>query len=259
MTSSNKSPHIGSIINSDLAIRSLQAMERGGIHFCTGESAPTRVLIVDDHPAVRRGLAFALASLDEILVVAEAASGDEAIRLCEMLYPEVVLLDLRMPGMGGISAIQQLRAFHRNVQVLVLTNYADPELVRAALRAGASGYLLKDVSLDELSRALQMLRAGHLVLSTSITQSLAHEGTKQPGPATELSERELQVLALVTVGLSNKEIARQLFITLPTARFHVSRILKKLGAANRVEAAVIGQQRGFTNESVRKASDLARL
>jgi two-component system, NarL family, response regulator LiaR len=225
----------------------------------TTELVRIRVLVVDDHAIVRRGVVFGLGAFDDIQVAGEAASGEEAIRLYELLLPDVVLMDIDMPGMDGIAATQRLAARHEDLKVLMLTYYADKAIIRAALRAGASGYLVKDVTLDELRQAIQTTYAGQTVLSSSATQALVRPAASansvwpddrqaKGGPAkgTEvtapLTEREEQVLALVATGKSNEEIGRELIISRATVRFHVSTILGKLDVANRAEAAAVGQR-----------------
>ena len=197
------------------------------------------VLIVDDHPVVRRGIAFALASFDDVRVVAEAGSGDEAIRLCGLHHPDVVIMDMMMPGMDGTAATRTIKAQFPTTQVVVLTSYQDAQLVRDALRAGAIGYLLKDVAIDELAQAVRNAAHGQCTLHRAATQALLQPQTARPDLIEELTERQREILALVVQGLGNQEIARQVYVSLSTVRFHVSTILAKLGAANRAEAAAM--------------------
>ncbi len=198
-----------------------------------------RTLVVDDHPVVRRGIAFALSACDDISVVAEASNGEEAVRLCAMHRPDVVLMDMLMPGMDGSAATRTIKEKFPNTQVLVLTSFTDAQLVREALKAGAIGYLLKDVAVEELAQAVRNASRGQSTLHRAATQALIQQQPARPEMIEELTERQREVLALVVQGRSNQEIAAQLYLCLSTVRFHVSTILAKLGAANRAEAAAI--------------------
>jgi NarL family two-component system response regulator LiaR len=198
-----------------------------------------RTLIVDDHPVVRRGIAFALLSCDDISVVAEASNGEEAVQLCAKHHPDVVLMDMIMPGMNGSAATRTIKEQFPNTQVLVLTSFTEAQLVREALKAGAIGYLLKDVAVEELAQAIRNASHGQSTLHRAATQALIQQQPARPEMIEELTERQREVLALVVQGRSNQEIAAQLYLCLSTVRFHVSTILAKLGAANRAEAAAI--------------------
>lgn len=200
---------------------------------------PIRVIIVDDHPVVRRGINFALTAADDICVVAEAGSGEEALRLCQERQPDVVLMDMMMPGMDGIATTQALKQKCPRAQVLVLTSFQESHYVREALKAGAIGYLLKDVAIDELAQAVRNANAGQSTLHRAATAALLQPSTVRPDLTEELTERQREVLALVVQGNSNQEIANKLYVSLATVRFHVSTILAKLGAANRAEAAAM--------------------
>jgi two-component system, NarL family, response regulator LiaR len=221
-------------------------------------TAVIRVLIVDDHPIVRKGLVFGLKTLDGIEIIGEAASGEEAIRLAGMLLPDVVLMDVSMPGMDGITATERLLAAYRRLRVLMLSSYTEPELIRAALQAGAHGYLSKDVSLDEMGRAIEMAGAGASILSDNAKRALVQNPPAQPLAITPLTTREREVHALVAAGFTNQEIADKLVISLPTARFHVSAILHKLGAANRAEAAAMGQKYNLLGEGTKTGYQAVR-
>jgi two-component system, NarL family, response regulator LiaR len=200
---------------------------------------PIRILIVDDHPVVRRGIAFSLTAFDDLSVAGEASNGEDALRLCGELGPDVVLMDMMMPGMDGIAATRAMRRMYPQVKVLMLTSFQSGEMVRSALEAGAIGYLLKDMSIDELAQAVRASRSGQATLAKAATQALLQEPAPPPAFIEELTPRQREVLALVVSGLSNQEIADKLVVSLATVRFHVSTILAKLNAANRAEAAAL--------------------
>lgn len=200
---------------------------------------PIRVMVVDDHAVVRSGLRMFLLAFDDIELVAEAASGEEALRLCAEARPDVVLMDMVMPGMDGADTTRELRQQYPQTQVLALTSFQSGELVQDALQAGAIGYLLKDVPIDELAAAIREAHAGRSTLAPAAAQALVKATRQQPAIGFDLTERQKEVLALVVEGLSNAEIAERLVITLATARYHVSTILSKLGASNRAEAAAM--------------------
>ncbi|MBN1642842.1 MAG: response regulator transcription factor [Anaerolineae bacterium] len=196
-------------------------------------------MVVDDHTVVRGGLRMFLLAFDDIELVAEAASGEEAIQRCEAAQPDVVLMDMVMPGMDGAETTRILRERHPQVQVLALTSFEEGELVRNALQAGAIGYLLKDVPIDELASAIRAAHAGQSTLAPAAAQALVKATVSQAEQQYDLTPRQKEVLALIVDGLSNAEIAEQLVISPATARYHVSTILSKLGAANRAEAAAL--------------------
>jgi len=201
-----------------------------------------RILLVDDHPVVRAGLSGLLSSQPDFEVVGEASNGMEALGLLDQLRPDVVLMDLRMPLMDGVSAIRQIRA-RSKVQVLVLTTYdTDSEIVRA-VEAGATGYLLKDVPREELFRAVRFCARGEAVLSPPIAARLLG---RMRGPAGEnLSMRELEVLSLVAKGFSNKEVARRLKISEATVKTHLLHAFGKLGVDDRTAAVTVALERGI--------------
>ncbi len=201
-----------------------------------------RLLLVDDHQVVRLGLRALLDSEPDLEVVAEGSNAAEAIQRCRQLQPDVVLMDIRLPDRTGIEACREIRRHCPGVQVLMLTSYGDDELVREAIAAGAAGYVLKQVSTDELLRAVRAVAQGDAVLDPKVTrQVLARmqqaEADAHSAAFRDLSERELQVLARVAEGKSNAEIAEELFLSPITVRNHVSTILQKLGLSNRIEAA----------------------
>jgi len=202
----------------------------------TAASTGIRVLVVDDHTMVRRGLATFLKVFDDLVMVGEAASGQEAIQLCDKLQPDVVLMDMVMPDMDGATATRLIRKQSSQVQVLALTSFKEEILVQSALQAGAIGYLLKDVSVDELAQAIRAAHAGRSTLSPEAAQALVHATSQPPAPGIDLTERELEVLALMVDGLNNTQIAAKLTVSPSTVKSHVSSILAKLGVASRTEA-----------------------
>jgi two-component system, NarL family, response regulator LiaR len=201
-----------------------------------------RVMIVDDHAVVRSGLATFLSAFDDLLLVAEAASGEEALRLCRDRRPDVVLMDLVMPEMDGAAATRAIKACCPEIRVVALTSFREEELVQGALRAGAIGYLLKNVSADRLAEAIRAACAGRPTLAPEATEALIQATVRPPEPSFDLTPRELEVLALVVRGLSNAEIAQELVVSRSTIKFHVSSILSKLGAGSRTEATALAVQ-----------------
>jgi len=203
---------------------------------------PIRVMIVDDHAVVRGGLKYFLLSLDDMFLVGEAGNGEEAVRVCGQVQPDVVLMDLMMPGMDGVKATRAIRAQYPQVQVVALTSFNEEDLVQRALQAGAIGYLLKDVMADELAQAIRSAYAGRTTLAPQAAEALVQAVTHPPRLGHDLTRREQEVLALLVKGLNNVEIAERLTISRTTARFHVSNILSKLSAANRAEAVGLAVQ-----------------
>lgn len=201
-----------------------------------------RVVIVDDHDVVRQGLAVFIEAFPDLLLVGEASNGAEAVKLCADLRPDVVLMDLVMPVMDGVSAIRAIRQHNPAVQVVVLTSYKEEELVRAALQAGAIGYLLKNTSIDELASIIRSAYEGKPTLDPEATRVLIKAATRPQEQNYHLSDREREILAEMVKGLSNPEIAQHLGISRSTVKFHVSAILSKLGVASRTEAVALALQ-----------------
>jgi two-component system, NarL family, response regulator LiaR len=207
------------------------------------ERGPVRLMIVDDHTVLRRGVVASLADSHDIEVVAEAGSGEEALELCRRVTPHVALIDLVMPGMNGIETIHAMHASYPDIQCIAFTSFRDESKVEEALRAGAISYLLKDVETDELAKAIRLASQGVPMLAPAATQSLVYAlAHRQPKLGHDLTERERQVLALLTSGFSNQHIAEQLVITPATVKFHTRSIRHKLGTSSRTETAVLALQ-----------------
>lgn len=207
-----------------------------------------RVLIVDDHAMVRQGIATFIELQDDVELVGEAANGREAIARVDESNPDVVLMDLVMPEMDGVAATREIKARHPDVRVLVLTSFVNDAQLAPALQAGASGYLLKDISADELMKAIRAAQRGEAPLAPAVARKLI-EGVAVPREDTrqldQLTERERQVLALLGHGLSNKEIAAKLSISEKTVKFHVSGVLSKLRVSDRTQAALFASKHGL--------------
>jgi two-component system response regulator DevR len=201
-----------------------------------------RVLVVDDHEVVRLGLRTLLGGHEDIIVVDEAGSADEAIRKAQQHNPDVIIMDIRMPGKNGIEACREILAKNRDIQVIMLTSYAEDEMLFDAISAGAAGYVLKQGGGDDLVRAIRRVGQGDALLDPAVTQRVlarVRQATRQEQAAAfnDLTEQELRVLGLVSEGQTNKEIARALFLGEGTVRNYVSSILSKLALTNRAEAA----------------------
>lgn len=209
-------------------------------------SEPIRVMIVDDHAMVRRGLATILKVFDDssgagrpLQLAGEAENGVAAIQLCGEILPDVVLMDMVMPEMDGATATRAICEKYPQVQVIALTSFKEGDLVKNALEAGAIGYLLKDVSADELARAIRAAHAGRATLSPEAAQALVETANLPPVPGLDLTEREREVLALMVEGLNNTQIAGRLTVSSSTIKSHVSNILSKLGVSSRTEAVTM--------------------
>jgi DNA-binding NarL/FixJ family response regulator len=209
---------------------------------------PIKLLIADDHPVVRDGLSSMFARDPEFAVVGEAADGAEAVRLAEALGPDVILMDLRMAGMDGVTAIGELARRGVPARVLVLTTYDTDSHVLPAIEAGATGYLLKDAPRDELLRAVRSAARGEVALSPSVAARLMNR-LRAPAPAGPLSRRELEVLGLVASGHTNREAAARLFITEATVKTHLINIYAKLDVKDRAAAVAEGYNRGLLSAS----------
>ena len=203
---------------------------------------PIRVLLVDDHAVVRSGLATFLLVYDDLELIGQASDGKEAIRLCDQEPPDVVLMDLVMPGMDGAQATQVIRQKHPQVQVVILTSFPEEDLVQRALKAGAISYLLKNVSADELANAIRKAHAGHPTLAPEAAKVLIHAATHPHKLGHDLTRRELDTLHWMVQGLNNRQIAQKMIVSPSTVKFHVSNILSKLGVSSRTEAVALAVQ-----------------
>ncbi|MFN8485782.1 MAG: response regulator transcription factor [Anaerolineae bacterium] len=203
----------------------------------TNCAGPIRVLVVDDHPTMRYGLQVFLSAQPDMVCIGEARSGEVAVKMCRDLRPDVVLMDVVMPGMDGPTAIGLIRSEMPEIHLIALTTFSEVALAQKAIRAGASSYLLKTISTEDLAAAVRDAARGRRTFSAEITQALAEAAADdQRPPAPHLSEREMEVLALVAEGKTDAEIAHALNITKSTTRFHLKSIFAKLGASNRTEA-----------------------
>ncbi|MCL7369792.1 MULTISPECIES: response regulator [Streptomyces] len=205
-----------------------------------------KVLLVDDHQVVRRGLRTFLEVQDDIEVVGEAADGAEGVERAQELKPDVILMDVKMPGMDGVDALRRLRELDNHARVLVVTSFTEQRTVVPALRAGAAGYVYKDVDPDALAGAIRSVHAGHILLQPEVAGALLsqEESGSGPGRAGSLTEREREVLGLIADGRSNREIARALILSEKTVKTHVSNILMKLDLADRTQAALWAVRHG---------------
>lgn len=204
-----------------------------------------RVLVVDDHALVRSGLGAVLAATDDCEVVGEAATGEEGVALARELHPDVVVMDLSMPGAGGVAATATLRSAMPDVRVLVLTTFADDGRVRAALAAGATGYLLKDAAPDEVVRAVRAAARDETPIDPRVARALLPGGTADTSTDVRLPPRERDVLVRIARGLSNRQIATELGIAERTVKVHAGSLFRRIGVADRTSAALWGRDHGY--------------
>ena len=210
-------------------------------------SPSIRVMLVDDHAMVRRGLATFLKVFDDLELVGEAGDGETAVSLCGQILPDVVLMDMLMPDVDGVTATRLIRQQFPSVQVLALTSFKEKELIQSALQAGAIGYLLKDVSAVELVQAIRAAHAGLSTLAPAVVQSMSNTTDQPSSPDYNLTEREQEVLVLLVDGLNNSEIAEKLIVSPSTIKSHVSNILAKLSVTSRTEAAALAVRQGLVD------------
>jgi two-component system, NarL family, response regulator LiaR len=200
---------------------------------------PIKVMIVDDHPIVRDGLKNMLLAFDDLQLVGEVADGHQAVAGCQQYHPDVILMDVIMPGMDGVSATRAIVEQCPQAKVIMLTSFVEDSTVHRSLSAGAVGFMLKNAPINALAEAIRLAYAGHPALAPEATAALIRGQTEPLNLGSDLSEREREVLALIVHGLSNEEIGERLTISPSTARHHVSACLLKLGAANRAQAAAL--------------------
>jgi DNA-binding NarL/FixJ family response regulator len=211
-----------------------------------------RVVLADDQPLVRTALQMVITDTPDLDVVGEAGTGAEAVQLAENVHPDVVVMDIRMPGTDGIQATRLITAGPSAARVVVLTTFDDDDYVYAALRAGASGFLVKDMALDDILAAIRVVAAGDALIAPSVTRRLIEEFASRPEPAPQqrqavdgITEREREVLTLVGRGMSNTEIAADMFISVATVKTYVTRLLAKLAARDRVHLVIIAYETGL--------------
>lgn len=211
------------------------------------DSKPIRIIIVDDHDVVRQGLAVLIESFGDLTLVGQASNGEDGIRLCLEQQPDILLTDLSMPGINGVAVIETVRKQCPDTQIVALTNFKEEDMVYAALQAGATSYLLKNVTVDELANALRSAYHGRSTLAQEAAQVLVKMTTRPPSLGFDLTEREREVLALITQGMNNREIADRLTISRSTVKNHVSNIFSKLNVSNRAEAVALAVQNHLVN------------
>ncbi|MFC1946494.1 response regulator [Chloroflexota bacterium] len=201
-----------------------------------------KVIIVDDHTVVRSGLGAVLDTAESMELVGEAGDGEEAVRICERLQPDVVLMDLQMPKMDGVEATKIIHEKWPQIHIIALTSYKEKEYVEGVLKAGATSYLLKNVSAEELVSAINKVVLDQPSLSPEAAQVLIQKVNEPSQPGTDLTNREREILALMVDGKSNSEISEVIFITQATVKYHVSNILSKFGVSSRTEAVVVAMK-----------------
>ncbi|MBY8340881.1 response regulator transcription factor [Streptomyces spinosirectus] len=214
---------------------------------------PVRVLLVDDQELIRTALSMVMADLPDVDVVGEAGTGEEGVRLAAELAPDVVVMDIRMPGMDGIEATRRITEAGPGARVVVLTTFDDDAYVYGALRAGASGFLVKDMALDDIIAAVRVVAAGDALIAPSVTRRLIQDFAARPEPVSgrrelkPVTDREREVLTLVGTGLSNSEIAAELHISVATAKTYLTRLLTKLDARDRVQLVIMAYEAGLVS------------
>lgn len=213
------------------------------------DKVPIRVMLVDDHAVVRSGLSAFLMTYEDLELVGEASDGEEAVVEADRVRPDVILMDLVMPRADGATAIRAIRDRNPDVQMIALTSFKEQDLVQQALRAGAIGYLLKDVSADELADAIRAAHAGRPTLAPEAAEALIRSARNAGSTALghDLTDREREVLELMVEGLNNNEISERLIVSRSTVKFHVSNILSKLGVSSRTEAVAIALQQNLVS------------
>jgi DNA-binding NarL/FixJ family response regulator len=217
------------------------------------EQPAVRVLLVDDQELIRTALSMVMADLHDVDVVGEAGTGEEAVRLAAELAPDVVVMDIRMPGMDGIEATRRITQPGPGTRVVVLTTFDDDAYVYGALRAGASGFLVKDMALDDIIAAVRIVAAGDALIAPSVTRRLIQDFAARPEPVSgrrelkSVTDREREVLTLVGTGLSNAEIAAELHISVATAKTYLTRLLTKLDARDRVQLVIMAYEAGLVS------------
>jgi len=207
-----------------------------------------RVIITDDHEMVRRGLTTFLRAYSDLELVGEANSGEQALIMCGEVLPDVILMDLLMPGIGGIEAIRRITVKYPQVRVIALSTATDSANVTKAIDAGAMGYLMKNISTDDLANAIREVKEGRRMLSDEATQALIQAATRPIEPNYRLTEHEYEVLHLLIEGLTNPEIAQKTGVNRSTIKYHINSILSKLGVANRTDAVTVALRHKITIE-----------
>jgi NarL family two-component system response regulator LiaR len=203
------------------------------------EAKLVRVLIVDDHAMVRSGLKNFIYGYEWMEPVGEVAGGAEAVAFCETHDVDIVLMDMVMPGMDGCEATRRILALGKLLKIIIITNFHEQDNVEQALKAGATSYLMKNVTAEELAQAIRAARAGRSTLAPEATEDLINAARQKPGPGFDLTDREREVLALLAKGLSNADISDRLSVSMATTKYHLTNIFSKLGVKNRVEAVTI--------------------
>lgn len=207
------------------------------------------VLIVDDHKVVRKGLTAFLKIYDDLRLVGEASSGEDAEAQCARTRPDVILMDLIMPGEGGVAATRSICAAYPTTHIIVLTSFQEEDLIEEALKAGATSYLLKNIDADELARAIRAAHQGRAILAPEVVEALIHATTKRLEPVYNLTDRERTVLALLVEGLTNPEIAQHLAVKNSTVKFHLGNLYAKLNVSTRTEAVALAFQHHLVENS----------